>query len=175
MRPLPAKKEGLSVSRDYFSRCRGKAAVCRLTITRTCGTWVDELARAGYRAGVYCSGMPVKEGQGVTIYHRRRYSQQSSQTRSRLFHLQRRLPARAPVVPSRTTRHRHPLAAIPYATIWQFAQSPAAARNSPRIAQTHTITTVIAMRRATPAHAWFSRSKLRKPAPILRAVGTEQP
>ena len=29
--------------------------------------WVDELARAGYRAGAYCSGMPVSEGQGVTI------------------------------------------------------------------------------------------------------------
>src|ERR1700737_880803 len=29
--------------------------------------WVDELTRAGYRAGVYCSGMPVNEGNGVTI------------------------------------------------------------------------------------------------------------
>lgn len=29
--------------------------------------WVDELARAGFRAGVYCSGMTVNEGAGVTI------------------------------------------------------------------------------------------------------------
>jgi Domain of unknown function (DUF1906) len=29
--------------------------------------WVDQLARAGFRAGVYCSGMPVNEGGGVTI------------------------------------------------------------------------------------------------------------
>src|SRR5260370_14285600 len=28
--------------------------------------WVDALARAGYRSGVYCSGMPVNEGHGVT-------------------------------------------------------------------------------------------------------------
>src|SRR5258707_12735747 len=29
--------------------------------------WVDALVRAGYRSGVYCSGMPVNEGHGVTI------------------------------------------------------------------------------------------------------------
>src|SRR6266436_6501295 len=29
--------------------------------------WVDALARTGYRAGVYCSGMLVDEGHGVTI------------------------------------------------------------------------------------------------------------
>jgi hypothetical protein len=30
-------------------------------------TWTDELAGAGYRSGVYCSGIPVDEGRGVTI------------------------------------------------------------------------------------------------------------
>jgi Domain of unknown function (DUF1906) len=29
--------------------------------------WADELTRAGYRPGVYCSGIPVSEGRGVTI------------------------------------------------------------------------------------------------------------
>lgn len=29
--------------------------------------WTDGLAAAGYRAGVYCSGMPVSEGAGATI------------------------------------------------------------------------------------------------------------
>lgn len=29
--------------------------------------WVDQLAGLGYRAGVYCSGMPVSEGRGATI------------------------------------------------------------------------------------------------------------
>jgi Domain of unknown function (DUF1906) len=29
--------------------------------------WSNTLAKAGYRAGVYCSGIPVKEGAGVTI------------------------------------------------------------------------------------------------------------
>ena len=29
--------------------------------------WTDQLASGGYRAGVYCSGMPVNEGRGVTI------------------------------------------------------------------------------------------------------------
>jgi hypothetical protein len=29
--------------------------------------WFDDLARAGYRAGVYCSGMPAKESGGITI------------------------------------------------------------------------------------------------------------
>jgi len=30
-------------------------------------TWSEALTRGGYRAGVYCSGMPVNEGQGVSI------------------------------------------------------------------------------------------------------------
>lgn len=30
-------------------------------------SWVDELSGEGYRAGVYCSGMPVSEGQGISI------------------------------------------------------------------------------------------------------------
>lgn len=29
--------------------------------------WFDDLARSGYRAGVYCSGMPAKESGGITI------------------------------------------------------------------------------------------------------------
>jgi Domain of unknown function (DUF1906) len=29
--------------------------------------WLDGLERAGYRAGVYCSGMPAKESGGITI------------------------------------------------------------------------------------------------------------
>jgi hypothetical protein len=29
--------------------------------------WIDELARERFRAGVYCSAMPVNEGSGVTI------------------------------------------------------------------------------------------------------------
>ena len=29
--------------------------------------WVDQLMGAGYRAGVYCSGMPVSEGRGATV------------------------------------------------------------------------------------------------------------
>jgi len=29
--------------------------------------WLDEIKRAGYLAGVYCSGIPVKEEPGVTI------------------------------------------------------------------------------------------------------------
>ena len=31
------------------------------------GLWSEELARAGYHPGVYCSGIPVKEGPDVTI------------------------------------------------------------------------------------------------------------
>ncbi len=29
--------------------------------------WADELTRAGYRPGVYCSGIPAPEGPGITI------------------------------------------------------------------------------------------------------------
>ena len=86
-------------------------------------TWVDALARAGYRAGVYCSGMPVNEGEGVTITtaddirnHRPR--------RDLAYFIYNDA---CPPSPGCAVPHSPPppsASGIPYAAIWQFAQSP---------------------------------------------------
>ena len=85
--------------------------------------WVDALVSAGYRSGVYCSGMPVNEGRGVTIIT-------SDDIRN---HLGKRdlayfvyndacPPAPGCVVPLNPPPPS--ASGIPYAAVWQFAQSP---------------------------------------------------
>jgi Domain of unknown function (DUF1906) len=99
-------------------------------------TWVDALTRAGYRAGVYCSGMPVNEGNGVTIIT-------SDDIRNNLG--KRDLayfvyndacpPSSGCVVP-----HNPPspsASGIPYAVVWQFAQSPRRKEFTARCASTY--------------------------------------
>ena len=85
--------------------------------------WVDALARAGYRSGVYCSGMPVNEGHGVTIIA-------SDDIRN---HLGKRdltyfvYNDACPPAPGCVVPHSPPppsASGIPYAAVWQFAQSP---------------------------------------------------
>jgi len=55
-----AKKEGFPSHAIIFLDVE-KAAVCPLTITPIYALGSIELARTGYRAGVYCSGMTVDE------------------------------------------------------------------------------------------------------------------
>jgi len=98
--------------------------------------WVDALARAGYRSGVYCSGMPVNEGNGVTIIT-------SDDIRSNLG--KRDLtyfvyndacpPAPGCVVPNNPPPPS--ASGVPYAVVWQFAQSPRRREFTARCAVTY--------------------------------------
>jgi hypothetical protein len=83
--------------------------------------WVDEVARAGYRAGVYCSGMPVNEGQRVTIVTADDIRNNLGKRDLAYFVYNDACPPSPGCVP-----HSQPPSAsgIPYAAIWQFAQSP---------------------------------------------------
>ncbi len=115
--------------------------------------WVDVLARAGYRAGVYCSGMPVNEGNGVTIVT-------SDDIRNNLG--KRNLtyfvyndacpPAPGCVVPQSPPPPS--ASGIPYAAVWQFAQSPRRKEFTRRCASTyHADGNCYAP--GDTAHAWF--------------------
>ena len=55
-------------------------------------SWYDALAKVGFHAGVYCSGIPVDEGAGGTHRYCRRYSRPYGHTRFALLGLQRCLP-----------------------------------------------------------------------------------
>ncbi len=98
--------------------------------------WVDVLARAGYRAGVYCSGMPVNEGNGVTIVT-------SDDIRNNLG--KRELAYfvyndACPPSPGCVVPHNPPspsASGIPYAAGWQFAQSPRRKQFTARCAATY--------------------------------------
>jgi hypothetical protein len=87
------------------------------------GSWMDELGRDGYRAGVYCSGMPVSEGRGISI----------TTADDIKNHIGRRdltywiYNDACPPSPGCVKRENPPLPAasgLSRALIWQFAQSP---------------------------------------------------
>jgi Domain of unknown function (DUF1906) len=115
--------------------------------------WIDELARAGYRAGVYCSGMPVNEGKGVTIIT-------ADDIRNNLG---KREVAywvyndACPPAPGCVVPHNPPppsASGIPYAAVWQFAQSPRRKEFSARCSTTYNADGNC-YAPADSAHAWF--------------------
>jgi hypothetical protein len=86
-------------------------------------TWADAVARAGYRAGVYCSGMPVNEGQGVTITTADDIRNNRAKRDLAYFVYNDACPPS----PGCVVPHNPPppsASGIPYAAVWQFAQSP---------------------------------------------------
>ncbi len=85
--------------------------------------WIDGVARAGYRAGVYCSGIGAQEENGATIITAEDIRQNAG-TRDITYWVTNdacppspgcALPARVPL-PSAS--------GVSFAEIWQFAQSP---------------------------------------------------
>jgi hypothetical protein len=115
--------------------------------------WVDALARAGYRSGAYCSGMPVNEGNGVTIIT-------SDDIRN---HLGERDLAyfvyndACPPAPGCAVPHSPPppsASGIPYAAVWQFAQSPRRKEFTARCAATYNADGNC-YAPGDAAHAWF--------------------
>lgn len=86
-------------------------------------TWADLLKRNGYRAGVYCSGMPASEPGGVTI---RTADDIRANAAGRDFVFFVYNDA-CPPSPGCVFSARAPAPAtsgVSYARVWQFAQSP---------------------------------------------------
>jgi len=117
-----AKREGFPAQAIIFLDIEegGRLPVAYHSYLRA---WTAELSRAGYRAGAYCSGMPVKEGSSVTIttaddIHAHTPSQDFT------FFIYNDA---CPPSPGCTFPPNPPLptaGGIPYAALWQFAQSP---------------------------------------------------
>jgi hypothetical protein len=85
--------------------------------------WFYDLTRAGFRPGVYCSGMPVGDGPGVTIT-----TAENIRSRVKLHDItfwvynDACLPSPGCVVAQNPP---HPSrSGIPHAQIWQFVRSP---------------------------------------------------
>ncbi len=115
--------------------------------------WVDELARDGYRAGVYCSGMPVSEGNGVTIVTSDDIRKNIGKRELAYFVFNDTCPpapgcviSQSPPPPSAS--------GISYAAVWQFAQSPRRKERTARCAATYAADGNCYASGDT-AHAWF--------------------
>ena len=115
--------------------------------------WIDELIRLHFRAGVYCSGMPVDEGHGVSIITAddiRHHAQ--SRNLSYFIYNDACPPAPGCVTP------RNPPApsasGVPYAAVWQFAQSPRRKQFTARCAATYN-SEANCYAPGDASHAWF--------------------
>jgi hypothetical protein len=86
-------------------------------------SWASEIARAGYRSGAYCSGMPIKENPGGTITTADDIRAHAP-SRDFVFFIYNDA---CPPSPGCTFPRNPPPPAssgIPYGALWQFAQSP---------------------------------------------------
>jgi hypothetical protein len=98
--------------------------------------WADTLEQAGYRPGVYCSGIPVEEGGGVSITTADDI-RESLKPRDIVFWVYNDA---CPPSAGCATPGNPPMPAtsgISYAAIWQFAQSPRRRNFTARCAATY--------------------------------------
>jgi hypothetical protein len=115
--------------------------------------WADTLVRAGYRPGVYCSAMPVNEGQGVKITTADdiRTSEAPREFSYWVYN------DACPPAPGCATAIKAPqpsASGTSYAAVWQFAQSPRRKQFSERCATTYA-RDGNCYAPGDNAHAWF--------------------
>ena len=98
--------------------------------------WSEALSRAGFRPGAYCSGMPVKEEPGVTITTAEDIRNHAATRGISIWAYNDACPpspgctfSRDPASPAKS--------GIPYAAVWQFAQSPRRKEFTSRCAATY--------------------------------------
>ncbi len=115
--------------------------------------WADELGRAAYRPGVYCSGMPASEGHGVTIITADDIRANLGKRELAYFVYNDACPpshgcviSRNPPAPSAS--------GVSYAAVWQFAQSPRRKQFTARCAATYNHDGNC-YAPGDSAHAWF--------------------
>ena len=85
--------------------------------------WFDELAKAGYRGGVYCSGIPVKEEANVTITTAEDI-RNNAPSRDVSFWVYNDACPPSPGCAFPQNPPAPAASGIGHAIVWQFAQSP---------------------------------------------------
>ena len=85
--------------------------------------WASELSRLGFRAGIYCSAIPIDEGEGLTLITSDFIRKQLGSTEL-VYWVYNDACAPSPgcVVPQNPPPPSR--SGIPYAQIWQFVRSP---------------------------------------------------
>lgn len=130
-----AKKEGFPARAIIFLDIEegGRLAANYHAYLRS---WVEGLARAGYRAGAYCSGMPVNEGNGVSITTADDIRSNLGKGELAYFVYNDACPPSPGCVVSRNPPPPS-ASGISYASVWQFAQSPRRKEFTARCAATY--------------------------------------
>jgi hypothetical protein len=85
--------------------------------------WVDAVNASGFRAGVYCSGVPAAEGHGVSVITALDLKE-NARGRSIIYWV---INDACPPSPGCVSRKRPPLpskSGVAFAEVWQFAQTP---------------------------------------------------
>ena len=115
--------------------------------------WIDALAHAGFRSGVYCSGIAVNEGNGVTIVTADDIRKNIGDRELAYFVFNDTCPPS----PGCVAPHSPPppsASGVAYAAVWQFAQSPRRKDRTSRCAATYNADGNCYAPGDT-AHAWF--------------------
>jgi hypothetical protein len=115
--------------------------------------WIDNLAHAGYRAGVYCSGMLVTEGKGVTIITADDIRNNIGKRELAYFVFNDACPPSPGCVVAQNTPPPSG-SGVKYAAVWQFAQSPRRKDRTARCTSTYNRDGNCYAPGDT-AHAWF--------------------
>jgi hypothetical protein len=85
--------------------------------------WVDGIISAGFRAGVYCSGIPVKEGRNQSVTTANDIHDHAG-TRKIVYFIYNDVCPPSPGCASSKTTPPPSASGIAFAEVWQFAQSP---------------------------------------------------
>jgi hypothetical protein len=85
--------------------------------------WADRVTRAGYRAGVYCSGIPFRESATVSVVTANDIRDQAGGREIHFFVSNDQCPLSAGCVFARTPASPED-SRLKFADAWQFAQSP---------------------------------------------------
>lgn len=97
--------------------------------------WVDAVTGSGYRAGVYCSGVPFKEGDGSVVITADDIRNNAGRRRISFWVSNDTCPpspgcvTKAPPTPWRS--------GVSFAEVWQYAQSPRRKEMTARCANTY--------------------------------------
>lgn len=115
--------------------------------------WADELARAGYRAGVYCSAIPVNEGGGVSI-NTADDIRSNIGAREVVYWVYNDVCPPSPGCEAPQNPPPVSASGVSYAAVWQFAQSPRRKEFTAQCAATyHSDSNCYAP--GDTAHLWF--------------------
>ena len=86
--------------------------------------WVDAVRRAGWRGGVYCSGLPVDDGSGGTITTAQDLERQAGSWKIPLWVARDECPPSPGCVIEGKPRLPSSALGLPDAVVWQYALSP---------------------------------------------------